>query len=488
MGEFTLSTTNLINALMIAAGIGVCGLSIVQLRKSPIRQDVRKFFIAFLWTVLVYISMHLARELLEGHPGDVIRFAIGTVTFIEFSASGVMTLMLVTMILFTALGQDAILGHVRAAALLTGIHILALLISAFTGFFYSFDANNVYHREKWYILSNLMPLIMMIQGVFLLVRHRDRFEKPVRRAFWVYLIAPLAAIALQAFVPGIQFVIIATVAGAVYMFAVITSVLLNRFEKQRMDASRIETELSMATRIQADMLPNIFPAFPERSEFDIFASMSPAKEVGGDFYDFFLIDEDHLGLVIADVSGKGVPAALFMMASKILVQNYAIMKKNPKEALEAANYQICQSRHEEMFVTVWLGILELSTGLLTATNAGHEYPVLKQPGGKFELYKDKHGFVLGGMEGVRYKEYQMKLEKGSVLFVYTDGVAEATDSQNEMFGTDRLLDTLNSISGDDPHEALDSVQKAVNAFVKTAPQFDDLTMLCLKYNGPDPAA
>ena len=272
------------------------------------------------------------------------------------------------------------------------------------------------------------------------------------------------------------------------MFAVITSVLLNRFEKQRMDASRIETELSMATRIQADMLPNIFPAFPERSEFDIFASMSPAKEVGGDFYDFFLIDEDHLGLVIADVSGKGVPAALFMMASKILVQNYAIMKKNPKEALEAANYQICQSRHEEMFVTVWLGILELSTGLLTATNAGHEYPVLKQPGGKFELYKDKHGFVLGGMEGVRYKEYQMKLEKGSVLFVYTDGVAEATDSQNEMFGTDRLLDTLNSISGDDPHEALDSVQKAVNAFVKTAPQFDDLTMLCLKYNGPDPAA
>ncbi len=246
------------------------------------------------------------------------------------------------------------------------------------------------------------------------------------------------------------------------------------------EKERIGAELKLATRIQADMLPNVFPAFPERSEFDIYASMTPAKEVGGDFYDFFFIDDDHLGLVMADVSGKGIPAALFMMMSKILVNNFAAMGGSPAQVLQQVNAQICKNNKEEMFVTVWLGVLEISTGKVTAANAGHEYPIIRNADGGFEIFKDKHGFVVGGMEGIRYKEYEFTLEKGGALFLYTDGVAEATNAQNELFGTERMLEALNAVPDADPKTLLGNMKNAINGFVGEAPQFDDLTMLCVK--------
>lgn len=249
------------------------------------------------------------------------------------------------------------------------------------------------------------------------------------------------------------------------------------------EKERIGTELALATRIQADMLPNIFPAYPERQEFDVYASMNPAKEVGGDFYDFFLIDDDHLGLVMADVSGKGVPAALFMMISKILVQNYAMTGRSPSEVLQAVNNQICTNNREEMFVTIWFGVLDLKTGQITAANAGHEYPVLAPAKGPFSLIKDKHGFVIGGMEGIRFKEYELKMEPGSRLFLYTDGVPEAMDADNAMFGTDRMLAALNQDPEACPGKILQNVQSAVDSFVKDAEQFDDLTMLCVEFKG-----
>ena len=250
------------------------------------------------------------------------------------------------------------------------------------------------------------------------------------------------------------------------------------------EKERIGTELALATRIQADMLPNIYPAFPERPEFDIYATMSPAKEVGGDFYDFFLIDDDHLCMVMADVSGKGVPAALFMMASKIILANNAMIGKSPAQILADTNAAICANNREEMFVTVWLGILEISTGSLTAANAGHEYPAIRYADGSFKLYKDKHGFVIGGMDGVKYKEYDLKLTPGARLFVYTDGVAEATNAENELFGTERMIKALNVNPTAKPKEILDNVRCAVDGFVKEAEQFDDLTMLCMEYIGP----
>jgi sigma-B regulation protein RsbU (phosphoserine phosphatase) len=215
--------------------------------------------------------------------------------------------------------------------------------------------------------------------------------------------------------------------------------------------------------------------------------MDPAKEVGGDFYDFFLIDDDHLCMVMADVSGKGVPAALFMMASKIILANNAQMGKSPAQILTDTNAAICANNKEEMFVTTWLGILELSTGKLMAANAGHEYPVIKQADGGFELYKDRHGFVIGGMDGAKYREYELRLEPGARLFVYTDGVPEATNAENELFGTDRMLEALNIDPNASPKTAMQNVRSAVDAFVKDAEQFDDLTMLCLEYKGAQPA-
>ena len=251
------------------------------------------------------------------------------------------------------------------------------------------------------------------------------------------------------------------------------------------ERERISTELSLATRIQADMLPNIFPAYPERSEFDIYAIMEPAREVGGDFYDFFLIDDDHLCLVMADVSGKGVPAALFMMMTKILLTNIAKQGRTPAEILSETNTAICDHNREEMFVTVWLGILELSTGKLTAANAGHEYPVIMKDG-RFSLMKDKHGFIIGGVDGMKYTEYEIGLEPGDKLFLYTDGIPEATDAEQRMFGTERMIQALNKDPKAAPKTILNCIRTEVDAFVKDAEQFDDLTMLCVEYRGKQP--
>ena len=296
-------------------------------------------------------------------------------------------------------------------------------------------------------------------------------EKALHEQVWFYVVIGLAAILILA--------------------AVLQSFVRRKMrameEKHREEAERerINNELTLATQIQADMLPNIFPAFPDRKDFSIYASMTPAKAVGGDFYDFFLIDDDHLCMVMADVSGKGVPAALFMMASKIILANNAMMGKSPAQVLADTNTSICSNNRQEMFVTVWLGILELSTGRLIAANAGHEYPALKKPDGRFALLKDKHGFVIGGMEGMKYKEYELMLEPNSKLFLYTDGIPEATDAQEELFGTERMLEALNTDPGAAPEQILQHVRAAVDSFVNDAEQFDDLTMLCLEYKGPD---
>ena len=258
---------------------------------------------------------------------------------------------------------------------------------------------------------------------------------------------------------------------------------LEKIEHITAEKERIGTELELATRIQMDMLPNIYPAFPNRPEFDIYAFMEPAKEVGGDFYDYFLIDEDHLGLVMADVSGKGIPAALFMMVSKIILQNNAMMGKSPAQVLHDANVTICSNNREEMFVTAWLGILEISSGKLTASNAGHEYPVVKNPDEGFELLKDPHGLVIGAMDGISYQEYEIQLKSGSKLFLYTDGVPEATNDQKEMFGTDRMVLALNRNSSAASIDLVKNVRADVLEFENNAEQFDDLTMLCLEYKG-----
>ncbi len=249
------------------------------------------------------------------------------------------------------------------------------------------------------------------------------------------------------------------------------------------EKERIGAELNVATKIQEDMLPNIFPIFPDRKEFELYASMNPAKEVGGDFYDMFLIDEDHLCMVVGDVSGKGVPAALFMVISKTMLKNRAQAGGKPSEILFDVNNSLCEGNKEKMFVTVWLGILTISTGELVEASAGHEYPAVCRADGDYELFEDKHGFVLGGMERMRYRDNELVLKKGDTLFIYTDGLPEATNGDGKRLEENRMLEALNAHKEDKAEQILNSISDEVNQFVGDAPQFDDLTMLVIKYHG-----
>ena len=253
------------------------------------------------------------------------------------------------------------------------------------------------------------------------------------------------------------------------------------------EKERIGAELNMAKDIQEAQLPSDFPAFPDRKDFDIYASMTPAKEVGGDFYDFFLVDDDHLAMVIADVSGKGIPASLFMMISKILVKNRLKAGDSPAEALGRVNNQLIETNNikPKQFVTVWLAVLELSSGKGKAANAGHEHPVLKRADGSYELIEYRHSPPVSLVKGLKFREHDFELRAGDRLFVYTDGVAEAMNSERVLFGTDRLLAVLNNDQNASPQQVLENVTNGINDFVGDAEQFDDITMLGFAYYGPD---
>lgn len=243
------------------------------------------------------------------------------------------------------------------------------------------------------------------------------------------------------------------------------------------EKERVATELEVARSIQEGILPCLFPAFPAHIEMDIYATLDPAKEMSGDFYDFFLIDDDYMAMVMADVSGKGVPAALFMMMSRSLIKTTAQTGISPKEVLAKVNNQLCENNEGELFVTVWIGIYQISTGDMVCSNAGHEYPVLARAGGDFELFKDKHGFVLGGMEDMVYTEYTIHMDIGDRIFLYTDGIPEATNAQEELFGNHRMVESLNRYRNHTTREQLEGMREDVNRFVGEAPQFDDITML-----------
>lgn len=247
------------------------------------------------------------------------------------------------------------------------------------------------------------------------------------------------------------------------------------------EKERINAELTLASDIQAHMLPCIFPAFPEHDEFDLYASMTPAKEVGGDFYDFYMIDETNLAVVMADVSGKGVPAALFMVIAKTLIKNYAQMGIEPAEVFTTVNKMLCEGNDAGLFVTAWMGVLDLESGQLTYVNAGHNPPLLYKNNKDFEYLKSRPGFVLAGMETIKYKQNAITLSPGDKLFLYTDGVTEATNADKQLFGEDRLCQFMNTHRSDTAMEILHNLKKHIDKFVGEAPQFDDITMLMLDY-------
>ncbi|MCR5520877.1 MAG: SpoIIE family protein phosphatase [Lachnospiraceae bacterium] len=256
---------------------------------------------------------------------------------------------------------------------------------------------------------------------------------------------------------------------------------INDLTRITAEKERIGAELDVATHIQSSMLPCIFPAFPDRKEFDVYASMTPAKEVGGDFYDFFMVDDSHVAFVVADVSGKGVPAALFMVIGKTLIKDHTVPGANLETVFREVNNILCESNSENMFITAFECVLDLVTGELRFINAGHETPFIYRKGGCFEEYPVKACFVLAGMEDMAYKGGSVVLEPGDKLFQYTDGVTEATDENNELYGMERLSNILGTIGDKTPDEILPAVKADIDAFVKDAPQFDDITMLCLEF-------
>ncbi len=247
---------------------------------------------------------------------------------------------------------------------------------------------------------------------------------------------------------------------------------------------RIEQELEFARTIQESALPTNF-VFPNRNEFELFATMDPAKEVGGDFYDFFFVDTDKVALVIADVSGKGIPAALFMMRSKTAIRTYAQTEGSPAEVLFKANNALCEGNDAEMFVTAWIGIIDLKTGVMKCANAGHEFPVIRRVDGDYEYIKDKHTPPLATMEGIKPKEYELEIGVGDEIFVYTDGIPEAINEKEEQYDADRLLVALNKTKDKSLTQILASVREDVRIFVGEADQFDDITMLAFRYKGID---
>ena len=261
---------------------------------------------------------------------------------------------------------------------------------------------------------------------------------------------------------------------------------LNRFiidlAKATEEKARLGAELNVAKQIQAEMLPRVFPPYENHKEVELFASMEPAKEVGGDFYDFYMIDDDHFAVVVGDVSGKGVPAALFMVITKTLLKDTAANELDPAKIFEHVNSILCEGNESGLFVTCWLGILTLSTGELKFANAGHNSPIIIQ-NGEIQYLKTKPNLMLAGMAGISYTTHTTTLAKGDQLFIYTDGVTEATNVVNELYGENRLLTVMKGSVGKTPRDVLDIVRNDISSFVQDAPQFDDITMLEMSYTG-----
>ena len=261
---------------------------------------------------------------------------------------------------------------------------------------------------------------------------------------------------------------------------------VEHIREMTVEQERIGAELNVAKQIQAGMLPSVFPPYPDRREFDLYASMAPAKEVGGDFYDFFFVDEDRIILVIGDVSGKGVPAALFMAISKTIIRNRALTSDSLSELIEQTNKTLCENNEESMFVTIWIALINLKTGKVKTVNAGHEDPAIRRAGGSYELDVYPHDVVLGLIpDAGPFVERVFMLEPGDSIFVYTDGVPEAVNPKEEFLGCDRMIKALNTDPDRNVEDTIEGMTQSIADFASGADRFDDVTMLCFKYFGAD---
>lgn len=365
--------------------------------------------------------------------------------------------------LFTIVNIILIIGHIL------------LLVSQFTNIYYSFDSNNIYHREKYYFVCYLFPIVATILQYIVMFKQFKNIKKYIFIPLVLYFTLPIVASVIQLYYPGLSLVNI-IIGGVVIILYSVTIYDANIMQEEK---KKTEADLNLARDIQQNEIPNEFPAFPNRTDFDLYASMTPAKEVGGDFYDYFLIDDNHLGIAIADVSGKGVPAALNMFKAKILLKSIGIQLNNPAEVLNVLNNAFIDNNKLDMFVTIWFGILEISTGKLIFSNAGHEDIIICDSKG-FNTYKTKHGLPIGTMEDYIYQNNEVVLKKGDKLFVYTDGVTDSINDRDKSYGVNNLLKVLNENRDKEVNEIVSSVKNDLEKYTEDCNQFDDVTMLCLE--------
>ena len=451
-------------------------LGIYTLEDDRAKGGYQVYFRPMLSVAYLGLFADLTANLMDGNPGLIPwSMAANTLYYVVSYTSSFLLWKFITSIIIPEKKSEKIIDKVMLAGFILSVSLI--LINIFTGFYFFIDENGKIVEKPVMILIILYLIMTILFSFGLLLINHKRLKKHQIISLASYLAGPLIVSLILTMVE-----VDLSVQYGVGMLGILLIYCTFNAEEYR-ERALAEKDVQFAANIQQSVLPQMFPPFPERKEFELHASMNPAKTVGGDFYDFFLIDEDHLCMIIGDVSGKGIPASLFMMASRTILHGTAKTCDSPEKILRTSNEEIVSSNPEMMFVTVWLGILEISTGILRTANAGHEYPAVRSDTGKYELLNDEHGIPIGMMEGMEYMLTEIHLKPGDCVFVYTDGVPEAVNKADEQFGTDRMLDALNEDPDADPEQILINIRKAVDGFVEKTEQYDDLTMLCIKYNG-----
>lgn len=493
-GWETLQPGTMLTVSQNTLGIFICSLLYVSSVKDRNNRSLRTASFAYLvsltgWMMFLTNVSFLIVVTDGNHP-----FMIGIETLLNF-CSLLLSLAFLTYLCELAdiaENQEKVLKNLVYAGAIP--EFLLLLGNLVGHYFFYINADNKLVEKPFYLVFMAFPLLMNCLLLFFIIKMPA--ERSVKRTLVNFITFPSVAVIIYA-ITGILFIYPAMLCSLIFIYGNVFTEYESNLAKKSLEIAkkenelllakhnqiRVETELDMAAKIQTHVLPRTFPPFPEYDAFDIYASMKPAKEVGGDFYDLFLVDKDHMAMVIADVSGKGVPAALYMMIAKTMIKHAAMQGNSPAKTLEIVNNQLCDSDEDmEMFVTAWVGIYEISTGKLTAANAGHEYPVISYDGNKFTLIKDKHGIVLGAFSGRKYTEYEICMAPGDTLFVYTDGVPEAVNVEVQQFGNERMLEALNRHAGGSMEDLIRAVNEELFRYIDGEDQFDDVTMLAMHVN------
>ena len=430
-------------------------------------------FLSLLITSSIGIFLSACRWLVQGIPALV--FWNRAVNVLLYFNNYMMLFMFWRCTLFMLEINDGLGRIINSFLLISIIPVLPLILSnIFVPVLFSVDADGISEITPYFPILLVLTLPLLLGISIGIITARSSIKDKCVVATFVGL--PLIVFLIGIFTPEIS-----VLEAAMFLsVAIIYLMLINERGKK---LAVTQKELHMASNIQESMLPHVFPPFPEREEFELYASMDPAREVGGDFYDFFLIDEQHLVILIADVSDKGVPAALFMMFTKNMINYRARQGGTPAEILSDVNIHIARDNESGMFVTIWMGILDLTNGALICCNAGHEYPAVCHGDGVFRIFRDKHSLLVGAIGTAKHKDYEMRLDPGDKIFVYTDGVPEANNAAGDLYGLERLEAALNRTADESPEMILRNIRAEVDAFVNGAKQFDDLTMLCLEYKG-----